>query len=133
MDGVSPEELTIGELAAAAGIAPHVLRHWESMGLLTPPRSTAGRRRYAEPDRERVKIIQLGKRAGLSLEEIRQLLGGDDLAQRRTMLAGRRGELLERIAAAQRSVEMLDHAISCTHADITECPAFRRGLDLRST
>jgi hypothetical protein len=44
---VRPEdaELTIGELAARFGLATHVLRHWETKGLLSPARRVAGRRR----------------------------------------------------------------------------------------
>lgn len=133
MEGVPPEDLTIGELAQSAGVAPHVLRHWESMNLLAPPRTTAGRRRYVRRDLERVTMIQLGQRAGLSLTEIRLLLGADDLDHRRSLLTGRRDELVELITATRRKVDLLDHAISCTHPDITECPDFRRALDLRST
>jgi hypothetical protein len=36
------EEMTIGELAARFGLATHVLRHWEAMGLLTPVASSRG-------------------------------------------------------------------------------------------
>ncbi|WXK67305.1 MerR family DNA-binding transcriptional regulator [Nonomuraea sp. N2-4H] len=28
--------MAIGEVAARFGLAPHVLRHWEAMGLLSP-------------------------------------------------------------------------------------------------
>lgn len=36
----SSEALTIGELAQRFGLATHVLRYWESMGLLKPARRT---------------------------------------------------------------------------------------------
>lgn len=133
MDSMSAAELTIGELAREAGVATHVLRHWEDVGLLAPARNSAGRRRYGQRERERIAIIRLGKRAGLSLEEIRLLLGSRDLTGRRAVLAGRQAELEQQIAAAQRAVEMLGHALTCTHADLTECPVFRSALDLRST
>ena len=42
------EEMTIGELAARFGLATHVLRHWEAMGLLTPAARVNGRRRYRQ-------------------------------------------------------------------------------------
>jgi MerR family copper efflux transcriptional regulator len=38
--------VAIGDLAARFGLATHVLRHWEEMGLLRPARTSAGRRRY---------------------------------------------------------------------------------------
>ena len=36
--GTPGEEMTIGELAARFGLATHVLRHWEAVGLLGPER-----------------------------------------------------------------------------------------------
>lgn len=133
MESVSDREWTIGELARVAGVAPHVLRHWESVGLLRPNRNSAGRRLYGAQERERVAIIRLGKRAGLSLEEIGLVLGASDLGRRRSVLTRRRAELQDLIAAAQRSSDMLEHAITCTYPDITQCPHFRAALDLRST
>ena len=52
----------------------HVLRHWESMGLLAPERDAAGRRRYREDDAYRVAAIVSSKAAGMSLDQIRSLL-----------------------------------------------------------
>ncbi|HWV26917.1 MAG TPA: MerR family transcriptional regulator, partial [Aeromicrobium sp.] len=45
---------SIGEVADRFGIATHVLRHWEDMGLLTPQRDTADRRRYVDDDLVRI-------------------------------------------------------------------------------
>ncbi|WP_203907195.1 MerR family transcriptional regulator [Rhizocola hellebori] len=45
---------TIGELAQQFGLPTHVLRHWESMGLLEPSRDGIGQRRYGEADVTRV-------------------------------------------------------------------------------
>jgi DNA-binding transcriptional MerR regulator len=60
-------EMSIGELATRFGLAPHVLRHWESMGLLTPNRETGGQRRYDDADLARVAMILMGKEAGFGL------------------------------------------------------------------
>ena len=38
MNSEMAPEYTIGELAARFGLATHVLRHWEDMGLLSPAR-----------------------------------------------------------------------------------------------
>ncbi|WP_330468582.1 MerR family transcriptional regulator [Micromonospora zamorensis] len=43
--------MTIGDIAGRFGLATHVLRPWRSVGLLTPARVVAGRRRYAPPTR----------------------------------------------------------------------------------
>jgi MerR-like DNA binding protein len=55
---------SIGAVARRFGLAPHVLRHWESIGLLTPARS-GGQRRYDESDLARVAVILMSKEAGL--------------------------------------------------------------------
>src|SRR5262249_30579296 len=56
----SSGELTIGELANRFGLATHVLRHWESMGLLVPGRDRGGQRRYGDGDLARVALILMG-------------------------------------------------------------------------
>lgn len=41
---------TIGELAADLGVAPHVLRYWETRFPQLKPLQRAGNRRYYRPD-----------------------------------------------------------------------------------
>jgi DNA-binding transcriptional MerR regulator len=65
--------LTITELAQEFDITPRAIRFYEDMGLLTPDR--AGRNRvYSQRDRTRLKLTLRGKRLGLSLQEIKQLV-----------------------------------------------------------
>ena len=64
---------TITELAAEFDITARAIRFYEDMGLLTPER--AGRNRvYGQRDRTRLKLTLRGKRLGLSLQEIKQLV-----------------------------------------------------------
>ena len=53
---------------------PNVPRHWESRGLLAPARVEADRRMYSDADRCRVAAIVCAKEAGLSLDDIREIL-----------------------------------------------------------
>jgi DNA-binding transcriptional MerR regulator len=71
---------TIGELAERFDLPTHVLRHWEDMGLLAPARDSAGRRRYVEADLYRVAVILSSKAAGMSLEQVRNLVDGSPRA-----------------------------------------------------
>lgn len=65
--------LTITELAQEFDITPRAIRFYEDMGLLEPAR--AGRNRvYTPRDRTRLKLTLRGKRLGLSLLEIKQLV-----------------------------------------------------------
>lgn len=64
---------TITELAAEFDITARAIRFYEDVGLLTPQR--AGRNRiYTQRDRTRLKLTLRGKRLGLSLLEIKQLV-----------------------------------------------------------
>lgn len=64
---------TITELAGEFDITPRAIRFYEDVGLLTPAR--AGRNRvYTLRDRTRLKLTLRGKRLGLSLQEIKQLV-----------------------------------------------------------
>ena len=64
---------TITELASEFDITARAIRFYEDVGLLTPAR--AGRNRvYTQRDRTRLKLTLRGKRLGLSLSEIKQLV-----------------------------------------------------------
>ena len=64
---------TITELALEFDITARAIRFYEDVGLLTPTR--AGRNRvYSQRDRTRLKLTLRGKRLGLSLQEIKQLV-----------------------------------------------------------
>ncbi|NNN29788.1 MerR family transcriptional regulator [Streptomyces sp. S3(2020)] len=121
------ETLSIGALARRFGLEPHVLRHWESVGLLAPDRDTAGRRRYGADDLVRVAFVLCGKEAGLSLEAIRLMATGDG-ERRRALLRREAEDLRARIAAARAALAMLEGGADCPHEDLLRCPTFRRGI-----
>ncbi|MET8977439.1 MerR family transcriptional regulator [Streptomyces sp. NPDC004539] len=116
----------IGALAARFGLAPHVLRHWESMGLLHPVRDARGRRRYDADDLTRVATILIGKKAGLGLDTIRSLSATVERAARHKILRAQADELRSRIAAARISLELIEGGLNCEYEDVTQCPDYRR-------
>ena len=67
---------SIGELAREFGITPRTIRFYEDQGLLAPRRVGAGARQraYSGRDRTRLKLTLRGKRLGLTLSEIRDLI-----------------------------------------------------------
>ncbi|GAA3651189.1 hypothetical protein GCM10022224_012600 [Nonomuraea antimicrobica] len=87
----------IGELAARFGLATHVLRHWETMGLIRPVRRSGGRRRYSEDQVSRVTMIVRGKAAGLRLEQLREMFEAGTAGERRELLQRHRAELEWRV------------------------------------
>ena len=84
-------EFSIGELATEFDVTPRAIRFYEDHGLLAPKR--AGQRRiYSPRDRTRLKLTLRGKRLGLSLSEIRELIdmyepGRDERPQLERFLA----------------------------------------------
>jgi DNA-binding transcriptional MerR regulator len=64
----------IGELARRAGVAPRLLRYYEEQGLLSPQRTAAGYREYAEADLDVVHHVRTLLAAGLSTATIADLL-----------------------------------------------------------
>jgi DNA-binding transcriptional MerR regulator len=121
----SPEPTwSIGDLAARFELPTHVLRHWESEGLLAPERDPAGRRRYVESDAYRIAVILANKVAGMSLEQVRSLLDAG-AEGRRTVLEQHLEDLAGRVAAIERSRQMTEHALECRAHDIAQCPHFR--------
>jgi DNA-binding transcriptional MerR regulator len=67
-------EYSISELAREFDVTPRAIRFYEAQGLLSPKR--AGQRRiYTARDRTRLKLTLRGKRLGLALSEVRELIG----------------------------------------------------------
>ncbi|MEL5991227.1 MerR family transcriptional regulator [Microbacterium phosphatis] len=118
---------SIGDLAERFGLATHVLRHWESEGLLDPQRDGAGRRRYGEADAYRVAVIVASKAAGMSLDQIRALVDSGS-AGRHGILERHLADIDDQIAALERSRAMARHALECRAHDIATCPNFRANV-----
>jgi DNA-binding transcriptional MerR regulator len=90
---------SISDLAKEFALTTRTIRFYEDEGLLFP-RRTGKRRIYAERERVRIKLILRGKRLGLSLSEIRELL---DLYE---ATKGERAQLVKflQVLAARRAM-----------------------------
>ena len=95
---------TISDLAREFEVTPRAIRFYEDQGLLAPQRTGAGGRQrvYSQRDRTRLKLTLRGKRLGLSLSEVRELVDmyespSDTVAQLTRFLAvlGRNRTALE--------------------------------------
>ncbi|WP_121180885.1 MerR family transcriptional regulator [Nocardiopsis sp. Huas11] len=124
----SEGELTIGELAGDFGLATHVLRHWESVGLLHPARRVGDRRRYTDDHRFRVALILQAKAAGLGLDQIRAVVEAPDGPARRDRLTAFLAELDERIERLRSARDLVAHAVDCPHEDFLACSRMREIL-----
>ncbi|MCH2219475.1 MAG: MerR family DNA-binding transcriptional regulator [Dechloromonas sp.] len=64
----------ISDLAREFDITPRTIRFWEDQGILAPERE-GSKRVFTRRDRARLKMALRGKRLGLSLAEIKDLIG----------------------------------------------------------
>jgi DNA-binding transcriptional MerR regulator len=96
---------TVGELADELGVTTRTLRFYEAEGLISPGRA-GGARIYDARDRTRLKLILRGKRFGMSLAEIREIVDmydGAATSERRQLevLLGRLDEIAADLRARQ--------------------------------
>ena len=93
---------TISELAKEFALTTRAIRFYEDCGLISPRRVRSARI-YGERERVRIKLILRGKRLGLSLAEIGELLDLYEVARNEraqlskflAILGERRGRLLQ--------------------------------------
>ncbi|MFZ0529456.1 MAG: MerR family transcriptional regulator, partial [Propionicimonas sp.] len=121
----------IGQVAERTGLTRRTLRHYDELGLLTPPaRSWGNYRLYDEHDLLRLLQIQNLKALGLSLAEIGTALADPELDASAT-LRSHLEHLELRIAAEQRlAVRLRDLAGTTERSweDVGEAIALSRSL-----
>jgi DNA-binding transcriptional MerR regulator len=116
---VRRESFTITDLADEFALTTRAIRFYEDQGLLTPERRGT-RRIYSQRERVRLKLVLRGKRLGMSLADIAEILDLYDvdhnerpqllkflevLAARRVLLAQQREDIdvvLEEISTIER-------------------------------
>jgi MerR family copper efflux transcriptional regulator len=75
--------MKIGELAANSGVTTKTIRFWEEAGVLpSPARTSSGYRDYEPAVVDRLTFIRHAQSAGLSLNQIRRVLGIGDSGDR---------------------------------------------------
>ena len=107
-------EFSISELAREFAVTPRAIRFYEDQGLLAPRRE-GQRRVYTPRDRTRLKLTLRGKRLGLTLSEIRELIdmyepGRDERPQLNRFLAvleSHRASLLQQRADIEAQLSEL--------------------------
>ena len=73
------DELTIGNLARAAGVGVETIRYYQRRGLVEEPsKPMGGHRRYAPEAARRIRFIKRAQQLGFTLEEVTSLLALED-------------------------------------------------------
>ena len=103
---------TIGELAREFDVTTRAIRFYEDCGLLDPDRD--GRKRvYSARDRTRLKLTLRGKRLGLRLAEVKELVDmyeskrdtGPQLRRFLGVLARHRAQLEQRLGDLRATLD----------------------------
>ena len=109
--------LTIGELCEEFRVTARALRFYEDEALIAPERRGT-QRLYSERDRSRLAWILRGKRVGLSLADIKELLDLYDVGD------GRRLQRIKTIERCQAKVDALHQQRVDIDATIDELTSF---------
>lgn len=118
--------MRIKELAAAVGLPPDTIRHYEKAGLLTAPaRGDNNYRRYSASDAQRLRFIRNCRALDMSLGEVRVLLAYLDAPQPdcspvTQVVAEHLAHVRDRLKVLrelERQLKSLQHACNHAHPD----------------
>lgn len=113
---------TISQLAREFEVTPRALRFYEDKGLLAPHRDGMNRV-YSHRDRAKLQLILRGKRVGLSLVEIKEILDLYKVDQRAQATAALK-RFKARVVALETQREDVEAAIDTLHTGIRQLEEF---------
>ncbi|MGO1076909.1 MerR family transcriptional regulator [Inquilinus sp. CA228] len=126
---VSTKGLTVGKLAAAAGIHLETVRYYERIGLMPQPaRTGSGYRSYDLHHVRRLSFIRRARELGFGIEEIRALLalaepGHASCAEVRVLTLAHLDEVRAKIADLRRLEGILSRTVEkCSGRVSPACP-----------
>jgi DNA-binding transcriptional MerR regulator len=126
------ELLSIGQVAARAGVATSAIRYYERRGLLRPDARQSGQRRYQTATLRRLVFIQMLQDAGLALDEIDEILSAATVKEWKAVARRRLRVLDQQIADLQHARSVLAGALLCRFDHpATDCRIMGAEIDRR--
>jgi MerR family mercuric resistance operon transcriptional regulator len=126
---ITRDAMSIGVLSKRSGVNVETIRYYERIGLLpSPPRSAGGYRLYSAAHADRLQFVRRARDLGLSLEDVRRLLG---LADQKSKSCGKVHDLAAhhladirgRIADLKRLERVLARLVhACAKGEMPSCP-----------
>lgn len=122
--------LTIGELAERTGLAPSAIRHYETLGIVTPFRNAGGHRRYGRADLRKLSFVMIAQGLGFPLARLagylRELPEGRPPAQEdwARIADGFRKDIRARIESLTLLSNKLDGCIGCGCLSLDRCALY---------
>jgi DNA-binding transcriptional MerR regulator len=124
--------MDINAVSKASGLPASTLRFYEEKGLIQSYGRKGLRRLFDASILERLALISLGRRAGLSLDEIGAMFTAKGVEIDRALLLAKADELDKKIKELSAMRDGLRHAAVCKAENHFECPKFLRLLRIAS-
>jgi MerR family copper efflux transcriptional regulator len=119
----------IGQAAQRANVSTKMVRHYESLGLLSQiGRTDSGYRQYTEKEVHTLRFIKRARDLGFSMPEISELLklwqnkrrSSESVKRIASVHVAKLDQRIEELVAMKRT---LQHLVNCCHGDHRpECP-----------
>ena len=123
------DRLAIGDLSKRTGVNIETIRYYERIELLpAPPRTSGGRRSYAESHVQILAFIRRGRELGFPIDDIRTLLALADpketpCAEVEKVARAHLENVRSKIIDLTRLEQVLSDAVAqCPGADAPSCP-----------
>ena len=122
----TPAHYTIGQLAKAAGVPTTTVRYYDRTGLVRPEARTGSNyRAYSAASLERLRFIRTAQSAGLSLEDVAELIRLTD--EREAPCADVQAILRARLAEIDQRMRELGSVKSAVESALRACRCAPRG------
>ena len=127
---VKPNDLSVGEIAARAGVPVSTVHYYEAEGLIQSWRTSANHRRYDRRELRRVAIVRIAQSVGIPLAEVKGILDGIPRekaisAQAWADAAAPWKALLDdRITLLERLRDQMGLCIGCGCLSLDSCPLY---------
>jgi MerR family transcriptional regulator, mercuric resistance operon regulatory protein len=106
------DHLTIGQVAAKAGVHKETIRYYQGLGLVEEPvRQPRSVRRYGDATVARLHFIKRAQQLGFTLDEVKRLLlleDGQNCGETRKLAQHKLALIRERIADLDRMRRLLE-------------------------
>jgi DNA-binding transcriptional MerR regulator len=121
----------IGELAREAGVTPRTVRYYEEIGLLPESgrREPGSHREYGPEDLARLReLVRLKHMLGLSLDELRAVMHGEDARAERRRVWQETSDADERRRLLEEAIEHTDSLLALVRRRTEELESFQAEL-----
>jgi DNA-binding transcriptional MerR regulator len=126
--------MRIGELARAAGVTPRTVRYYEEIGLLpeAAERSAGAHREYGDEDLARLReLVRLKHMLGLTLEELKAVVHGEDERAQRRVAYEEATDPAERLRLLDEALAHVDSLLDLVGRRKEELETFEAELNER--